>query len=92
MMPKLRPNVTYPKRRKLGDAMRPGESRAVTIVGVLLVVTIALWALNFLVRLSFPTSAVAPWVVTIALIGAVVFVALLVRAIRIGTEDQSGID
>lgn len=88
-MPELRKNVSHPKRRKLDEAMRPGESRAATIVGVLLAVTIAGWALNFFLRLFFPGPSALTWTVIFALIAFVVFVGFLLRAIWIGTEDES---
>lgn len=91
-MPKLRDNVKRPRRRKLEEAMRPGESRAVTIVGLLLTITITIAGAAFLLRILYPGRTTTPWVVLGALVGVFVFVAVLLRAVRIGTDDRPGPD
>lgn len=72
--------------------MRPGENRAVTMVGILLVVTITVAGVAFLLRVLYPGHTTTIWVVVFALFAVILFTWVLLRAMRIGTEDKSMAD
>ena len=88
-MPRLRENVTPPRPRKLGEAMTAGQSRAVTVVGVLLATTITIAGAAFVLRIAYPGRSTNIWVVLFAVTSALLFIGVLVRAMLIGTEDKS---